>query len=36
VRPEPDQAAVDGLIPEFDLEQVFGLSLEADFSGVGR
>jgi len=30
------QATVDGLIAEFDLEQVFGLKPGTDFSKVGR
>ncbi len=36
VQREHGQAAVDGLIREFDLGQVFGLKPGTDFAGVGR
>jgi hypothetical protein len=36
VQREHGQAAVDGLIREFDLEQAFGLKPGTDFAGVGR
>ena len=36
VQREHGQAAVDGLIREFDLETGFGLKAGTDFSNVGR